>query len=129
VNVQGDEPLWIHIAIDVPVNSLVEEPQARCSTVATPIKTPGTSWTRMGEGGVDFTGNANLFSSRRRASWCGTRKQIQVAASETSWATRFSTRSALEYPTLPQVSSKESSSSSNCAGWRMDGDPRGGSGT
>src|SRR5437899_10235840 len=41
VNVQGDEPLLDPIAIDVAVNSLLEEPQASISTVATPIKTPG----------------------------------------------------------------------------------------
>src|SRR5947207_9799657 len=41
VNVQGDEPLLDPHAIDIAVNSLLEEPQASISTVATPIKTPG----------------------------------------------------------------------------------------
>jgi len=41
VNVQGDEPLLDANAIDVAVNSLLEEPVASISTVATPIKTPG----------------------------------------------------------------------------------------
>jgi len=41
LNVQGDEPLLDPQAIDMAVNSLLEEPQASISTVATPIKTPG----------------------------------------------------------------------------------------
>src|SRR5260370_946933 len=41
VNVQGDEPLLDPDAIDVAVNSLLEEPQASISTVAPPIKPPG----------------------------------------------------------------------------------------
>src|SRR3981189_2289670 len=41
VNVQGDEPLLDPNAIDTAVNSLLEEPQASISTVATPIKKPG----------------------------------------------------------------------------------------
>src|SRR5260370_690311 len=41
VNVQGDEPLLDPNAIDVAVNSLLEEPQASISTVAAPSKAPG----------------------------------------------------------------------------------------
>src|SRR5882757_3395776 len=40
VNVQGDEPLLDPAAVDAAVNSLLEEPRAPISTVATPIKTP-----------------------------------------------------------------------------------------
>src|SRR3981081_3826697 len=40
VNVQGDEPLLDPAAVDAAVNSLLEQPQASISTVATPIKTP-----------------------------------------------------------------------------------------
>src|SRR5216110_3927359 len=40
VNVQGDEPLLDPVAVDTAVSSLLEEPAAAISTVATPIKTP-----------------------------------------------------------------------------------------
>src|ERR1700693_5636078 len=39
--VAGEEPLLDPNAIDAAVNSLLEEPAASISTVATPIKTPG----------------------------------------------------------------------------------------
>src|SRR5215468_4043964 len=38
VNVQGDEPLLDPVAVDTAVASLLEEPAAAISTVATPIK-------------------------------------------------------------------------------------------
>src|SRR6266849_3413313 len=40
VNVQGDEPLLDPAAVDTAVASLLEEPVASISTVATPIKAP-----------------------------------------------------------------------------------------
>src|ERR1051325_1101286 len=40
VNVQGDEPLLDPVAVDTAIGSLLEEPAAAISTVATPIKTP-----------------------------------------------------------------------------------------
>jgi len=63
VNVQGDEPLLDPRAIDVAVNSLLEEPPAcASSTVATPIKLPATSWTERGEDRSGLRRNALYFS-------------------------------------------------------------------
>src|SRR5437879_7569552 len=62
VNVQGDEPLLDPHAIDVAVDSLMEEPQASISTVATPIKTPGDIMDPNAVKAVlDFDGNAIYF--------------------------------------------------------------------
>ena len=62
VNVQGDEPLLDPHAIDVAVHSLLEEPQASISTVATPIKTPGDIMDpNVVKAVLDFDGNAIYF--------------------------------------------------------------------
>src|SRR5439155_2164724 len=62
VNVQGDEPLLDPHAIDVAVDSLLEEPQASISTVATPIKTPGDIMDpKVVKAVLDFDGNGVYF--------------------------------------------------------------------
>src|SRR5258708_13550503 len=56
VNVQGDEPLLDPNAIDVPVNSPLEEPEASLSKVATPLQTPADLMDpNLGNAGLDFT--------------------------------------------------------------------------
>src|SRR5260370_32085635 len=68
-NAQGDEPLLDPNAIDVAVNSLLEEPQASISTVATPIKTPGDIMDpNVVKAVLDFDGNA-LYFSRAPIPW------------------------------------------------------------
>lgn len=63
VNVQGDEPLLDPAAVDRAVSSLLEEPQAPISTVATPVKTPGDIMDpNVVKTVLDFDGNALYFS-------------------------------------------------------------------
>jgi 3-deoxy-manno-octulosonate cytidylyltransferase (CMP-KDO synthetase) len=64
VNIQGDEPLLDPEAVDAAVDSLLEEPQASISTVATPIKTPGDTWIKRSETVLDFESNALYFHAR-----------------------------------------------------------------
>ncbi len=98
VNVQGDEPLLDPNAIDVAVNSLLEEPEASISTVATPIKTPGDIMDpNVVKAVLDFDGNAIYFSRAPIPKPC--------------WNIRRCRR----------VSWNESSNWSNCGGWKMDG--------
>src|SRR5258707_15873373 len=79
LNVQGDEPLLDPNAIDVAVNSLLEEPQASISTVATPIKTPGDIMDpNMVKVVLDFDGNAIYFSRAPIPSVRDTASKIQV---------------------------------------------------
>ncbi len=79
MNVQGDEPLLDPHAIDVAVNSLLEEPQAAISTVATPIKTPGDIMDpSVVKAVLDFDGNA-IYFSRAPIPWVrDTASKIQV---------------------------------------------------
>src|SRR5467141_2834104 len=79
VNVQGDEPLLDPNAIDVAVNSLLEEPQASISTVATPIKTRGDIMDpNVVKAVLDFDGNA-IYFSRAPIPWVrDTASKIQV---------------------------------------------------
>ncbi len=94
VNVQGDEPLLDPGAIDVAVNALLEEPQASIGTVATPIKTPGDIMDpNVVKAVLDFDGNA-IYFSRAPIPWVRDTASKIHAASETSRAVCFSTRSA-----------------------------------
>src|SRR5947208_17106471 len=79
VNVQGDEPLLDPHAIDVAVDSLLEEPQVSISTVATPIKTPGDIMDpNVVKAVLDFDGNA-IYLSRAPIPWVrDTASKIQV---------------------------------------------------
>src|SRR5467141_2384313 len=103
VNVQGDEPLLDPAAIDVAVNSLLEEPQASISTVATPIKTPGDIMDpNVVKTVLDFDGNA-LYFSRAPIPWVrDTASKIQVRHLKHLGLYVFQRDALLEYPTLPQ---------------------------
>ena len=103
VNVQGDEPLLDPNAIDVAVNSLLEEPQASISTVATPIKTPGDIMDpNVVKTVLDFDGNA-IYFSRAPIPWVrDTASKIQVRHLKHLGLYVFQRDALLEYPTLPQ---------------------------
>ena len=103
VNMQGDEPLLDPHAIDVAVNSLLEEPQASISTVATPIKTPGDIMDpNVVKAVLDFDGNA-IYFSRAPIPWVrDTASKIQVRHLKHLGLYVFQRAALLEYPTLPQ---------------------------
>jgi len=103
VNVQGDEPLLDPNAIDVAVNSLLEEPQASISTVATPIKTRGDIMDpNVVKAVLDFDGNA-IYFSRAPIPWVrDTASKIQVRHLKHLGLYVFQRAALLEYPTLPQ---------------------------
>jgi len=103
VNVQGDEPLLDPNAIDVAVSSLLEEPQASISTVATSIKTPGDIMDpNVVKAVVDFDGNA-IYFSRAPIPWVrDTGSKIQVRHLKHLGLYVFQRDALLEYPTLPQ---------------------------
>jgi 3-deoxy-manno-octulosonate cytidylyltransferase (CMP-KDO synthetase) len=103
VNVQGDEPLLDPAAVDTAVNSLLEEPQASISTVATPVKTPGDIMDpNVVKTVLDFDGNA-LYFSRAPIPWVrDTGSKIQVRHLKHLGLYVFQREALLEYPTLPQ---------------------------
>ena len=103
VNVQGDEPLLDPQAIDVAVNSLLEEPQASISTVATLIKTPADIMDpNVVKAVLDFDGNA-IYFSRAPIPWVrDTMNKIQVRHLKHLGLYVFQREALLEYPTLPQ---------------------------
>ena len=103
VNVQGDEPLLDPHAIDVAVNSLLEEPQASISTVATAIKTPADIMDpNVVKTVLDFDGNA-LYFSRAPIPWVrDTASKIQVRHLKHLGLYVFQREALLEYPTFPQ---------------------------
>src|SRR5881628_3358111 len=103
VNVQGDEPLLDPHAIDIAVDSLLEDPQASVSTVATPIKTPGDIMDpNVVKVVLDFDGNA-IYFSRAPIPWVrDTGSKIQVRHLKHLGLYVFQREALLEYPTLPQ---------------------------
>jgi 3-deoxy-manno-octulosonate cytidylyltransferase (CMP-KDO synthetase) len=103
VNVQGDEPLLDPAAVDMAVSSLLEEPQASISTVATPVKTPGDIMDpNVVKTVLDFDGNA-LYFSRAPIPWVrDTGNKIQVRHLKHLGLYVFQRAALLEYPTLPQ---------------------------
>jgi 3-deoxy-manno-octulosonate cytidylyltransferase (CMP-KDO synthetase) len=103
VNVQGDEPLLDPAAVDTAVSSLLEEPQASISTVATPVKTPGDIMDpNVVKTVLDFDGNA-LYFSRAPIPWVrDTGSKIQVRHLKHLGLYVFQREALLEYPTLPQ---------------------------
>jgi 3-deoxy-manno-octulosonate cytidylyltransferase (CMP-KDO synthetase) len=103
VNVQGDEPLLDPVAVDTAVASLLEEPAAAISTVATPIKTPADIMDpNVVKTVLDFDGNA-LYFSRAPIPWVrDTVSKIQVRHLKHLGLYVFQRHALLEYPTLPQ---------------------------
>jgi 3-deoxy-manno-octulosonate cytidylyltransferase (CMP-KDO synthetase) len=103
VNVQGDEPLLDPVAVDAAVNSLLEEPAASISTVATPIRTPADIMdSNVVKTVLDFDGNA-LYFSRAPIPWVrDTASKIQVRHLKHLGLYVFQRDALLEYPTLPQ---------------------------
>ncbi len=103
LNVQGDEPLLDPNAIDAAVSSLLEEPQASISTVATLIKTPGDIMDpNVVKVVLDFDGSA-IYFSRAPIPWVrDTASKIQVRHLKHLGLYVFQREALLEYPTLPQ---------------------------
>jgi 3-deoxy-manno-octulosonate cytidylyltransferase (CMP-KDO synthetase) len=103
VNVQGDEPLLDPEAVDAAVDSLLEEPQASISTVATPIKTPADIMDpNVVKTVVDFESNA-LYFSRAPIPWVrDAAGKIHVRHLKHLGLYVFQRGALLEYPTLPQ---------------------------
>jgi 3-deoxy-manno-octulosonate cytidylyltransferase (CMP-KDO synthetase) len=103
VNVQGDEPLLDPEAVDTAVNALFEEPAARISTVAVPIRTPGDIMDpNIVKTVLDFDGNA-LYFSRAPIPWVrDSATHIQVRHLKHLGLYVFQRDALLEYPTLPQ---------------------------
>jgi len=103
VNVQGDEPLLDPAAVDTAVASLLEEPVASISTVATPIKTPGDIMDpNVVKTVLDFDGNA-LYFSRAPIPWVrDTASNTLVRHLKHLGLYVFQREALLEYATLPQ---------------------------
>ncbi|HXY25036.1 MAG TPA: 3-deoxy-manno-octulosonate cytidylyltransferase [Candidatus Acidoferrum sp.] len=103
VNVQGDEPLLDPAAVDTAVASLLEEPVAAISTVATAIKTPADIMDpNVVKTVLDFDGNA-LYFSRAPIPWVrDTASKILVRHLKHLGLYVFQREALLEYPTLPQ---------------------------
>jgi 3-deoxy-manno-octulosonate cytidylyltransferase (CMP-KDO synthetase) len=103
VNVQGDEPLLDPAAVDTAVSSLLEEPTALISTVATPIKTPGDIMDpNVVKTVLDFDGNA-LYFSRAPIPWVrDTASKTLVRHLKHLGLYVFQREALLEYATLPQ---------------------------
>ena len=102
VNVQGDEPLLDPAAVDTAVTSLLEEPQASVSTVATPVKSPADIMDpNVVKTVLDFDGNA-LYFSRAPIPWVrDTASKIEVRHLKHLGLYVFQREALLEYPTLP----------------------------
>ena len=103
VNVQGDEPLLDPQAVDTAIQSLLEEPAAPVSTVATLIKTPSDIMDpNVVKTILDFEDNA-LYFSRAPIPWVrDTASKIQVRHLKHLGLYAFQRDALLEYPTLPQ---------------------------
>jgi 3-deoxy-manno-octulosonate cytidylyltransferase (CMP-KDO synthetase) len=103
VNVQGDEPLLDPAAVDTAVDSLLEEPAAAISTVATPIKKAADIMDpNVVKTVLDFDGNA-LYFSRAPIPWVrDTASKTLVRHLKHLGLYVFQREPILEYPTLPQ---------------------------
>jgi 3-deoxy-manno-octulosonate cytidylyltransferase (CMP-KDO synthetase) len=103
VNVQGDEPLLDPAAVDVAVNSLMEDPVAAIATVAVLIRTPADIMDpNVVKTILDFEDNA-IYFSRAPIPW------VRDSAAKTHARHLkhlglyvFQRDALLEYPTLPQ---------------------------
>jgi 3-deoxy-manno-octulosonate cytidylyltransferase (CMP-KDO synthetase) len=102
LNVQGDEPLLDPAAVDTAIASLLEEPQASISTVATPIKTPGDIMDpNVVKTVLDFESNA-IYFSRAPIPWVrDTGSKVQARHLKHLGLYAFEREALLEYPTLP----------------------------
>jgi 3-deoxy-manno-octulosonate cytidylyltransferase (CMP-KDO synthetase) len=102
VNVQGDEPLLDPAAVDAAIASLLEEPQASISTVATPIKSPGDIMDpNVVKTVLDFEGNA-IYFSRAPIPWVrDTGNKVLARHLKHLGLYVFEREALLEYPTLP----------------------------
>jgi len=103
VNVQGDEPLLDPTSVDIAVSSLLEEPAAAISTVATLIKAPADIMDpNVVKTVLDFEDNA-LYFSRAPIPWVrDTASKMQVRHRKHLGLYVFQRDALLEYPTLPQ---------------------------
>lgn len=103
VNVQGDEPLVDPVAIDTAVASLLEEPAAQISTVATPIRHAADIMDpNIVKTVLDFDSNGMYFS-RAPIPWVrDTQQKIHVKYWKHLGLYVFQRDALLEYPTLPQ---------------------------
>jgi 3-deoxy-manno-octulosonate cytidylyltransferase (CMP-KDO synthetase) len=103
VNVQGDEPLLDPVAVDTAVNSLLEEPQAQISTVATPVKSASDIMDpNVVKTVLDFDGNA-LYFSRAPIPWVrDSAGKAHARHLKHLGLYVFQREALLEYPTLPQ---------------------------
>ena len=103
VNVQGDEPLLDPVAVDTAVDTLLEEPAAAISTVATLIRTPTDIMDpNVVKTVLDFENNG-LYFSRAPIPWVRDREnKIQVRHLKHLGLYVFQRDALLEYPTLPQ---------------------------
>jgi 3-deoxy-manno-octulosonate cytidylyltransferase (CMP-KDO synthetase) len=103
VNVQGDEPLLDPVAVDTAVSSLLEEPQAQISTVATPVKTAADIMDpNVVKTVLDFDGNA-LYFSRAPIPWVrDSASKVHARHLKHLGLYVFQREALLEYPTLPQ---------------------------
>jgi 3-deoxy-manno-octulosonate cytidylyltransferase (CMP-KDO synthetase) len=103
LNVQGDEPLLDPSAVETAVRSLLEQPAAMISTVATPIKKPADIMDpNVVKTVLDFDGNA-LYFSRAPIPWVrDTASKVHVKYWKHLGLYAFQRDALLEYPTLPQ---------------------------
>ncbi|MGB2626163.1 MAG: 3-deoxy-manno-octulosonate cytidylyltransferase [Candidatus Acidiferrum sp.] len=103
VNVQGDEPLVDPVAIDTAVASLLEEPAAQISTVATPIRHAADIMDpNIVKTVLDFDSNGMYFS-RAPIPWVrDSQQKIHVKYWKHLGLYVFQRDALLEYPTLPQ---------------------------
>ncbi len=103
VNVQGDEPLLNPASVDAAVASLLEEPAAAISTLATHIKIPAEIMDpNVVKTVLDFDGNA-LYFSRAPIPWVReAASKMQVRHLKHLGMYVFQRDALLEYPTLPQ---------------------------
>ena len=103
VNVQGDEPLLDPRAVDVAVNSLLEEPAAAIATVAVPIRTPADIMDpNVVKTVLDFEENA-LYFSRAPIPWVrDSAQKVHARHLKHLGLYVFEREALLEYPTLPQ---------------------------
>jgi 3-deoxy-manno-octulosonate cytidylyltransferase (CMP-KDO synthetase) len=103
VNVQGDEPLLDPVAVDIAVNSLLEEPVAAISTVAVLIRTPADIMDpNVVKTVLDFEDNA-IYFSRAPIPWVrDTGMKTHARHLKHLGLYVFQRDALLEYPTLPQ---------------------------
>jgi 3-deoxy-manno-octulosonate cytidylyltransferase (CMP-KDO synthetase) len=103
VNVQGDEPLLDPVAVDMAVNSLLEEPVAAISTVAVLIRTPADIMDpNVVKTVLDFEDNA-IYFSRAPIPWVrDTGMKTRARHLKHLGLYVFQRDALLEYPMLPQ---------------------------